>query len=169
MGMILRIASSRIVGQGDIAVSYTHLDVYKRQHQFIETEKYDAKPTYKKFLGYRPGVAVIDDLIVGIENSDGNTNVRFHQKDTLKRFFARFEQNRLTINSFRADCGSCSEEIVEEIEKHCKSFYIRANRCRSIYNDTFAPVSYTHLDVYKRQQYPLTPQCDLRQYTISFP
>ncbi len=23
-------------------------------HQFIETEKYDAKPTYKKFLGYRP-------------------------------------------------------------------------------------------------------------------
>ena len=47
-------------------------------HQFIETEKYDAKPTYKKFLGYRPGVAVIGDLIVGIENSDGNTNVLFH-------------------------------------------------------------------------------------------
>ena len=47
-------------------------------HQFIETEKYDAKPTYKKFLGYRLGVAVIGDLIVAIENSDGNTNVRFH-------------------------------------------------------------------------------------------
>ena len=84
-------------------------------HQFIEAEKYDAKPTYKKFLGYRPGVAVIGDLIVGIENSDGNTNVRFHQKDTLKRFFERFEQNKLIINRFRADCGSCSEEIVEEI------------------------------------------------------
>ena len=28
--------------------------------------------------------------------------------------------------------------IVEEIEKHNKSFYIRANRCSSIYNDTFA-------------------------------
>ena len=81
-------------------------------HQFIEAEKYDAKPTYKKFLGYRPGVAVIGDLIVGIENSDGNTNVRFHQKDTLKRFFERFEQNKLIINRFRADCGSCSEEIV---------------------------------------------------------
>ena len=78
-------------------------------HQFIETEKYDAKPAYKKFFGYRPGVAVIGDLIVGIENSDGNTNVRFHQKDTLKS-----EQNGLTINRFRADCGSCSEEIVEE-------------------------------------------------------
>ena len=44
-------------------------------------------------------------------------------------FFERFEQNRLTINRFRADCRSCSEDIVEEIEKHCKSFYIRANRC----------------------------------------
>lgn len=77
-------------------------------------------------------------MIVGIENSDGNTNVRFHQKNTLKRFFERFEQNRLTINRFRADCGSCSEEIVEEIEKHCKSFYIRANRCSSLYNAIFA-------------------------------
>ena len=107
-------------------------------HQFIEAEKYDAKPTYKKFLGYRPGVAVIGDLIVGIENSDGNTNVRFHQKNTLKRFFERFEQNKLIINRFRADCGSCSEEIVEEIAKHCKTFYIRANRCSSLYNDIFA-------------------------------
>ena len=43
-------------------------------HQFIETEKYDAKPTYKKFLGYSPGVAVINDMIVGIEFA---TKVRF--------------------------------------------------------------------------------------------
>ena len=43
-------------------------------HQFLETEKYDAKPTYKKFLGFRPGVYVIGDKIVYIENSDGNTN-----------------------------------------------------------------------------------------------
>jgi len=45
-------------------------------HQFIETEKYDAKMTYKKFFaseankfehtGYSPGVAVIGDLIVGM-------------------------------------------------------------------------------------------------------
>ena len=107
-------------------------------HQFIETEKYDAKPTYKKFLGYRPGVAVIGDMIVGIENSDGNTNVRFHQKDTLRRFFERIEQKGLTVNRFRADCGSCSEEIVEEVGKHCMTFYIRANRCGSLYDDIFA-------------------------------
>ena len=43
-----------------------------------DIEKYDAKPTYKKFLGYRPGVYVIGDMIVYVENSDGNTNVRFY-------------------------------------------------------------------------------------------
>ena len=107
-------------------------------HQFLETEKYDAKPTYKKFLGYRPGVYVIGDKIVYIENSDGNTNVRFHQADTHKRFFALLESQNIRVNRFRADCGSCSKEVVSEIEKHCKHFYIRANRCSSLYNDIFA-------------------------------
>ena len=30
-------------------------------HQFIETETYDAKMTYKKFTGYSPGVAVMSE------------------------------------------------------------------------------------------------------------
>ncbi len=107
-------------------------------HQFLETEKFDAKPTYKKFLGYRPAVAVIGDMIVGIENSDGNTNVRFHQHDTLERLFNRIEEKKLTVNRFRADCGSCSEDIVKIVEKHCKAFYIRANRCYSLNDDIFA-------------------------------
>lgn len=50
----------------------------------MEAEKYDAKPTCKKFLGYRPGVAIIGDVIVGIENRDSNTNVRFNQNETLE-------------------------------------------------------------------------------------
>ena len=45
-------------------------------HQFIETEKYDAKMTYKKFTGYSPGVAVIGDLIVGIRLSTQTKIVR---------------------------------------------------------------------------------------------
>ena len=76
-------------------------------HQFIETEKYDAKPTYKKFLGYGPGVAVNGDMIVGIENRDGNTNVHFNQKDTLERIFKRLESSGISISHTRMDCGSC--------------------------------------------------------------
>ena len=88
-------------------------------HQFIETEKYDAKPTYKKFLGYGPVVGVIGDMIVGIENRDGNTNVRFHQQDTLERMFTRLENAGICINRARMDCGSCSEDIVKMVESHC--------------------------------------------------
>ena len=107
-------------------------------HQFIETEKYDAKMTYKHFFGYGPGVAAIGDLIVSIENRDGNANVRFFQKDTLERMFLRLEAKGLKINRARMDCGSCSEEIVKMVEAHSKHFYIRANRCSSLYDDIFA-------------------------------
>ena len=79
-------------------------------HQFLETEKYDAKPTYKKFLGYSPGVAVINDMIVGVENRAGNTNVRFNQKETLERIFKRLEASEIYISRARMDCGSCTEE-----------------------------------------------------------
>lgn len=107
-------------------------------HQFIETEKYDAKMTYKKFTGYSPGVAVIGDLIVGIENRDGNANVRFHQQDTLERIFSNLESNDIHIKRARMDCGSCSREIVETVEKHSEHFYIRANRCGSLYDSLLA-------------------------------
>ena len=107
-------------------------------HQFIQTEKYDAKMTYKKFTGYSPGVAVIGDLIVGIENRDGNANVRFHQQDTLERIFSNLEHNDIHVRRARMDCGSCSCEIVETVEKHCDHFYIRANRCGSLYDSLLA-------------------------------
>ena len=103
-------------------------------HQFIETEKYDAKMTYKKFTGYSPGVAVIGDLIVGIENRDGNANVRFRHQDTLERIFSNLEQNGIRIKRARMDCGFCSRQIVETVEKHSEHFYIRANNCSSLYD-----------------------------------
>ena len=106
-------------------------------HQFIETEKFDAKMTYKKFTGYSPGIATVGDVIVGIENRDGNTNVRFRQQDTLERIFTRLEDNGIHIDRVRMDCGSCSEEIVDVVKDHCNHFYIRANRCSAFYDDMF--------------------------------
>ena len=38
----------------------------------------------------------------------------------------------------RMDCGSCSREIVETIERHSEHFYIRANRCASLYDSLLA-------------------------------
>lgn len=107
-------------------------------HQYIETEKFDAKPTYKKFTGYSPGVAVIGDAIVGVENRDGNSNVRFHQQDTLERMFLRLEKEGIRVGRARMDCGSYSQEIVEVVEKHSRHFYIRASRCSALYTDLLA-------------------------------
>ena len=36
------------------------------------------------------------------------------------------------------DCGSCSEAIVEMVEKRSRHCYIRANRSVSLYDDIFA-------------------------------
>ena len=88
-------------------------------------------------MGYSPGVAVINDMIVGIENRDGNTNVRFNQKETLERIFKRLEASEVYISRARMDCGSCSEEIVDMVEAHCRHFYIHANRCSSFYDSMF--------------------------------
>ena len=107
-------------------------------HQFREAEKYDSKRTYKGFDGYSPGVFTIGGLIAYLENRDGNANVRFMQAETHRRFFEMMRSFGIHVRSFRADCGSCSKEIVSEIEKHCRHFYIRANRCSSLYNDIFA-------------------------------
>ena len=106
-------------------------------HQLNETEKCDAKPTYKKLLGYSLCVAVINDMIVGIENRDGNTNVRFNQKETLERIFKRQEASEEHISRARMDCSSCSEEIVDIVEAHCWHFYTRDNRCSFFYDYMF--------------------------------
>lgn len=116
-------------------------------HEFLETEKHDAKQTYKHFRGYSPGVAVIDDTVVGIENRDGNANVRFRQQDTLERFFTRFESRGIHIKRARMDCGSCSKEIVQTIAKHADYYYIRANRCSSLYNDIFAMTGWQKAEI----------------------
>lgn len=100
-------------------------------HEFIPTEKYDALYSYKKARGYFPGVATIGGMIVGVENRDGNANVRFHQADTLERFFSRLEERDVKVVRYRADCGSYSEDIVKMVAAHSKLFYLRASNCQS--------------------------------------
>ena len=101
-------------------------------HQFIAADKKDAKYSYKKADGYFPGVASIGGLIVGVENRDGNANVKFHQADTLERIFTRLEtEGGVLVENFRADCGSFSEDILKVVSGHCEHFYIRASNCQS--------------------------------------
>lgn len=105
-------------------------------HQFIPAHKFDAKYSYKKDFGYFPGWASIGGILVGGENRDGNTNVKFHQADTLSRIMDRVTLiTSVIIKNFRADCGSFSKEIIEAVEPRCEHFYIRASNCSSRYED----------------------------------
>ena len=102
-------------------------------HQFIESEKFDAKRTYKGFKGYSPGVSSINGMIVHLENRDGNANVRFKQEKTLERMFQSLDSEGIKVRRFRADCGSYSKEVIKCALKHAKHIYIRAERCGSLY------------------------------------
>ena len=115
------------------AGSHVDLDF---DHQFVPAHKFDAKYSYKQDLGYFPGWASIGGIIVGGENHDGNTNVKFHQKDTLRRIMDRVTSELgVVIERFRADCGSFSKEIIQTIEQRCNTFYIRAANCGSRYEN----------------------------------
>ena len=45
------------------------------------------------------------------------------------------------------DCGSCSREIVEKVAAHCTYYYIRGNRCQSMYDDIFALRGWKHEEI----------------------
>ena len=90
----------------------SHVDL-DFDHQFVPARKFDAKYSYKQDFGYFPGWASIGGIIVGGENRDGNTNVRYHQEDTLRRIMDRVTSELgVVIERFRADCGSFSKEII---------------------------------------------------------
>ena len=113
----------------------SHVDL-DFDHQFVPAQKFDAKYSYKQDHGYFPGWAFIGGIIVGGENCDGNTNVKFHQEDTLRRIMDRVTSELgVVIESFRADCGSFSKEIIQTVESRCNTFYIRAANCGSRYED----------------------------------
>ena len=146
----LLLATGQLVRGGEYDVDF--------DHQFIEAEKYDAKRTYKHFLGYSPGVVTIGGYIVYLENRDGNANVRFMQAETLRRFFELTENFRLKVRSFRADCGSYSEDVVKMVMEHTEKFYIRAERYEALYEKVRRQPGWTEVEIgqekYEVQSFP---------------
>ena len=102
-------------------------------NQINVNNKWDAKNTYKKNKGYLPGIATIGNKIVGIENRDGNANVKFKQEDTLERLYTLLKSEGVTVNRSRMDAGSYSKKIIDVVDKHSKLFYIRANKSADLF------------------------------------
>lgn len=101
-------------------------------NEVLKTEKYDSKKSYKMTNGYFPGMATIQGVPVYFENRDGNMNVKTDQAALLGRCFTMLQSHGVNIDKARMDAGSYTNEIVKVVEKYCKKFYIRANRCESL-------------------------------------
>ena len=79
---------------------------------------YDAKPTYKKFLAYRPGVAVIGDLIVGNDNIRNFYKVIIHRLD-VKRFGLNTTSR---IKAFVFRFCLCTSKVDQDIKAVCAEY-----------------------------------------------
>ena len=57
--------------------------IFEYDNQFIPTDKYDSKQSYKKADGYFPSIASISSFPVYIKNRNGNSQVKYKQDETL--------------------------------------------------------------------------------------
>lgn len=109
-------------------------------HEFLESETWEAKPTYKGFMGYGPGCAVLTDvktgaeILSGIENRDGNTPVKFHQEDTLERILLNIIEQGIKVRYARVDCGSYTEKVIELLIEHSDKIFVRAAMNKTLRN-----------------------------------
>ena len=98
-------------------------------NEFIPAEKSYALNSYKKKRGYFPGVMTSGPLIIGLEDRQGNSNVKFEQVEELSRMLDNIEAHGLYVRMFRADCGSFIKDLVEELFMRTETFYLRAGSC----------------------------------------
>jgi hypothetical protein len=92
----------------------------------IFTEKSDSRKTYKFEDGYVPGVGIVGNNIVFVENRNGNSAPHSFQEDTMERMFDRLESSNIKIDTFRADSASYQFLTIAAVAKHTKKFFIRA-------------------------------------------
>jgi hypothetical protein len=100
---------------------------------FIFTDKSDAKYTYYKQKGYCPGVGIIGNNIVYVENRNGNCAPHTLQDKTIERIFELLNSQNIKVESFRADSAAYQFEVINTVSRYTKRFYIRAKMKETIY------------------------------------
>ena len=129
--------------------------IFDYDNQFIPTDKYDSKRSYKQADGYFPGIASIGNFPVYIENRNGNSNVKYMQDKTLTRAYQILGENKIKVKHSRMDCGSFDQSVVPVVEANSKYFYIRAQRCASLY-DMLKNVTYWETETIGFKEYQVT-------------
>ena len=102
----------------------THILDY--DNTILFTNKSDSLSTYKRAFGYCPGVGIIGDKIVFIENRNGNSAAKDLQFQTLIRMFRELDHQNIVIDTFRADTASYQVDIIDFLNTKVNRFFIRA-------------------------------------------
>lgn len=93
---------------------------------FVFTNKADAKLTYKQGHGYCPGVAIMDNNIIYVENRNGNCAPHTLQSETLTRMFELLKAQPIKMDVFRADSASYQLDTMATIHQYVDKFFVKA-------------------------------------------
>ena len=147
-----------------LSVSYTHLDVYKRQIYNAKTEYYSQLQRISDSLVslHSLGSPQLSHLVKTIKKSLGGTlDAKINNTESRLIYLKNLSRLKDTLNENQIlSCSICLGEV--EIGaiikcghyfcKNCILTWLRAHSkcpiCKSVCS---VSVSYTHLDVYKRQ------------------
>ena len=62
------------------------------------------------------------------------SNVKYKQEETLERAYGILSEMGVKVKHSRMDCGSFDQSVIPVVEANSEYFYIRAQRCASLYN-----------------------------------
>jgi len=116
-------------------------------HQFMPTNKYGTKYSYKKKKGYFPAYGSIADLPIYIENRDANASVKFNQVDTFMRMFNALLKREIKVSKARMDSGSYVKEIVDFLDGKNIQFYIRASQSATLLSKAGSLTDYKDIKI----------------------
>lgn len=108
-------------------------EVLDYDNTFIFTDKSDAKYTYYKQKGYCPGVGLIGNKVVYVENRNGNCAPHTLQDKTIERIFELLDSQNIKVESFRAGSAAYQFEVINTVVRYTKKFYIRAKMRESVF------------------------------------
>src|SRR5690606_23049319 len=109
-----------------VGLSKAQKHILDYDNTLIFTNKSDSTKSYKKRNGYCPGVGIIGNQVVFVENRNGNSDAKTLQYETLNRMFTLLKEQQIKIDSFRADGASYQLEIVYFVSQNADKFYRRA-------------------------------------------
>ena len=128
-----------------MAVSYTHLDVYKRQDMLIPPQQKAISSDNKKLAGKW-----------ALSKADCETNNSFILTNDGK-YLRDEEEGNWSLNGNDFTFSTVNEEMINDkptMKKRVVKMTLQKITSENVVLQRTDAVSYTHLDVYKRQPFP---------------